>query len=526
MKKLLLILIASFYLITMCPNLAFADGSYEHGSEDPCEQAGFDDPQLCGYKEANEEKMAMERVGNILNVIYGLIGVAAVVFVIIGGVKYMTSQGDPGKVQQAKNTILFALIGLAVTISAFAITAFILKALGAGEGSGEGVSGDEVTGIIITSGKTMTEGQSMQITVTVVPDYAKDKSVTYKSSKPSIASISDTGVLYAKKAGTTTVTVTASNGVKTSVNITVKAKTSISGSVTIKLNKTNLTLEPGSTSSLEATVTPSTACSAVGWMSSDTTVVTVSTTGIIKAIKEGSATITASCSSASAKATVTVKKTSVSYSAVWEKRHYSNSNGKAYDYWINVPEGATSNMPLVIFLHGDGEMGNATKVANTKWVQNIHSATNYIGIAPVGKGFKSNNDWAGDKNMAAIKGLADTIVSEYKINTSKIYLWGFSRGSIGTWQLVEKYGSFFRAAVPVSTCGKGTSITASKFKGTKIYAVAGKIDDDVGCMTKRVNAINSAGGSAQIKVLSGVKHETMTANFPYSEIIDGWLLKQ
>ena len=61
---------------------------------------------------------------------YGLVGIIAVIFVVIGGFKYTTSQGDPGRVQQAKNTIMYALIGLAVTLLAFAITQFVLNALG------------------------------------------------------------------------------------------------------------------------------------------------------------------------------------------------------------------------------------------------------------------------------------------------------------------------------------------------------------------------------------------------------------
>ena len=50
--------------------------------------------------------------------------------IIIGGVKYMTSQGDAAKIKSAKDTILYAVIGLIVALLAFAITNFILGALG------------------------------------------------------------------------------------------------------------------------------------------------------------------------------------------------------------------------------------------------------------------------------------------------------------------------------------------------------------------------------------------------------------
>jgi multisubunit Na+/H+ antiporter MnhB subunit len=47
--------------------------------------------------------------------------------VIVGGVFYMLSQGDPGKVARAKNTILYALIGLIVSLLSFAIVNFVLE---------------------------------------------------------------------------------------------------------------------------------------------------------------------------------------------------------------------------------------------------------------------------------------------------------------------------------------------------------------------------------------------------------------
>jgi hypothetical protein len=49
--------------------------------------------------------------------------------IIIAGLSYVTSSGDSGKVVKAKNTILYAVIGLAVIIFAFAITSFISSRL-------------------------------------------------------------------------------------------------------------------------------------------------------------------------------------------------------------------------------------------------------------------------------------------------------------------------------------------------------------------------------------------------------------
>ena len=544
MKKLLLILIASICLIGACSNLAFAANPYED-SDDPCTKAGYDDPVLCGYKNANEEDMAKGKVGSVINVVYGLIGIVAVVFVIIGGFKYMTSQGEPARVQQAKNTIMFSLIGLIVTLSAFAITSFILTALGSGgEGSGGGGSSDVIASLEITSGKTMTVGNTMQLKVKISPDYAKDKTLKFKSSDTNVATISDSGLIKAKSAGTTTITVTSNNNVSTSMTLTVNPKSGSGGSgggegggsdavSSIKLNASSLTLKVGQSRTIDATISPDSASNTpITWTSSNTAVATVDNKGTVKAIKVGTATITAKAGGKSATTTIKVEKSGTSYNAVWELRNYSHSNGKSYQYWINVPEGATDNMALVLFLHGDGQKNRPNDLANASYLKNMHADKGYIGIAPVCKscGEGANDDWASTKSKTALKALVDNIVVDYQIDKSRIYIWGFSRGSIGTWEMVKTYGSFFKAAVPVSTCGRKTTFTdaeAVMFKNTKVYAVVGTGNsEDTSCMKTRVNKINSNGGSAQIKVMSGISHQTMTDNFPYTEIIDNWLLKQ
>jgi uncharacterized membrane-anchored protein len=63
-------------------------------------------------------------VGNILSAVFTLVGGLAVLFLLIGAVRYVTSNGDQGQMTQAKNTILYAVIGIVVSLSAFAIVQF------------------------------------------------------------------------------------------------------------------------------------------------------------------------------------------------------------------------------------------------------------------------------------------------------------------------------------------------------------------------------------------------------------------
>ena len=65
-------------------------------------------------------------IKNIINAVIGILGIVCVVVIIIGGINYMTSAGDAGKVKKAKDTILYGVIGLVVCVLAFAIVNFVL----------------------------------------------------------------------------------------------------------------------------------------------------------------------------------------------------------------------------------------------------------------------------------------------------------------------------------------------------------------------------------------------------------------
>ena len=63
----------------------------------------------------------------IINSIIGVLSIVAVIFIIYGGVQYMTSAGDASKAKKAKDTILYACIGLIVCALAFAIVNFAIN---------------------------------------------------------------------------------------------------------------------------------------------------------------------------------------------------------------------------------------------------------------------------------------------------------------------------------------------------------------------------------------------------------------
>lgn len=70
-----------------------------------------------------------EVITTISNTILLLVGVVAVLFLILGGFQYVTSGGNPEQVNKAKNTILYAIIGIVAALIAYVAVTFVLENL-------------------------------------------------------------------------------------------------------------------------------------------------------------------------------------------------------------------------------------------------------------------------------------------------------------------------------------------------------------------------------------------------------------
>ncbi len=138
---------------------------------------------------------------------------------------------------------------------------------------------------------TLTEGDTADLTATVRPANATDKTVTWKSSDDTIVSVDGNGKLTAKAPGEAEITVTATNGKNAKCKVKVNARVIPVESVT--LDQTELTLTEGDTAGFSATVLPANATDkAVTWKSSDDTIVSIDENGNLMAKAPGEAEIT------------------------------------------------------------------------------------------------------------------------------------------------------------------------------------------------------------------------------------------
>jgi hypothetical protein len=94
--------------------------------------AACDTPANCLKESVNatnpgtNNKSVSGFVRTIVNILLTLLGSIAIIMIVIGGIRYTLSNGDTGAVTGAKNTILYAVIGLIVAIMAYAIVNFVI----------------------------------------------------------------------------------------------------------------------------------------------------------------------------------------------------------------------------------------------------------------------------------------------------------------------------------------------------------------------------------------------------------------
>ncbi|MBR2839976.1 hypothetical protein IKE82_01440 [Candidatus Saccharibacteria bacterium] len=121
LKTAIIILTAVFGLSL----IGFVPTAY---TDDVCSNANINEEvrKAAGCSGINQNQI-VDTITGILNGIIGVSGLIAVIFVVIGGINYITSTGDSNKLEKARKTILYAAIGLVITVLAFAIVNFVIK---------------------------------------------------------------------------------------------------------------------------------------------------------------------------------------------------------------------------------------------------------------------------------------------------------------------------------------------------------------------------------------------------------------
>jgi cytochrome bd-type quinol oxidase subunit 2 len=89
----------------------------------------------CAFAGDDPQGKVNDLIAQIINIFSVIVGVVAVIMIIVGGFRYITSGGDSGNVTTAKNTILYAIVGLVIVALAQFIVKFVLSKATTGAGA-------------------------------------------------------------------------------------------------------------------------------------------------------------------------------------------------------------------------------------------------------------------------------------------------------------------------------------------------------------------------------------------------------
>lgn len=242
---------------------------------------------------------------------------------------------------------------------------FYVMSIGQKPEDDSGSSNVSVTGVTLNkTSLSLTAGDTYTLSCTVRPSNASDKSVTWKSSNTSVASVNSSGKVTAIKEGTAIITVKTNDG-----GYTAECEVSVSNqtiSVTsVTLNKTSLSLVENETYTLTYTVKPSNASDkSVTWKSSNASVATVTNSGKVTAIKKGNAVITVKTNDGgyTAECEVTVSSQSVEDKITLNSPSSNNVSYEANDYAISFTSAnawnASSDSDWITINPNSGPSGN------------------------------------------------------------------------------------------------------------------------------------------------------------------------
>lgn len=203
---------------------------------------------------------------------------------------------------------------------------------------------------------------------------------------------------------------------------------------------------------------------------------------------------------------------------------------------VHVPENATTNMPLLVFLRGTVCQSNPCDsvktlnvdslkrtMSNMPPIQQMNSSATYaskiIAISPV----INNNNYNGGTLFANLKALIDATANKYSIDKGHIYIYGYSLGGAHTWCMVDQYPQYFKAAAVISMnvrngCVGGVEPRASQFSHTKVKGFVGKDEKNRDSMQGFLNTI---GGDLIIK---NSLHERMLQNIDFDSEVFNWFM--
>lgn len=212
---------------------------------------------------------------------------------------------------------------------------------------------------------------------------------------------------------------------------------------------------------------------------------------------------------------------------------YKNGNTLKYSLYIPDDYSPSKKYPVILFLHGAGEIGNDNRTHLSTLEKMFSNNADYISQAillcpQTPEWWNLDRQYIGDGmgTLTSAMNLLEKIQKEYSCDKNRIYVTGLSMGGYATWEVLERYGNIFAAGVPL--CGFNDANNGAAYKDIPIRIYHGTADPTVSYSSSQnmYNSIIAAGGTkVELFPLHGVLHDAW--NYAYADRdLFNWLFSQ
>jgi predicted peptidase len=227
----------------------------------------------------------------------------------------------------------------------------------------------------------------------------------------------------------------------------------------------------------------------------------------------------------------------------FQARIYNSKEHTQLPYRLLIPKNytKTKKYPLVLFLHGSDERGTDNKkqlyvgldiFASEAMMKRYQC---FIAAPQCSADMKwVDADWKADRHkmrdspteaLAMAIELVHELPKEFSIDTTRIYITGYSMGGFGSWEAIQRHPDLFSAAVPV--CGGGDESQATRIAHIPIWAFHGALDPLVKVTRSRnmINSVVMSGGMPRYTEYPDINHFCWGLAYSNPAMFD-WLFKQ
>lgn len=204
-----------------------------------------------------------------------------------------------------------------------------------------------------------------------------------------------------------------------------------------------------------------------------------------------------------------------------ELRTYTFDDIGPMNCLIWSPDGPAENLPAILFLHGSGERGQDAEILAMQALPKYLAAGREYPAVVICPQCPEELVWK--DVLPQLEHILEDSLESYPVDRAKVAITGISMGGFGTWYAACQWPEKFCRAAAI--CGAGDPTLAQRVKDLPFRLYHGDADEavDPAWSKNAAAALADIGGTVELKIFPGVKHNSWDPAYLETDLVD-WLL--